>query len=53
MKRLEKPEKLQVIQAIPYKSFKEKIDITRKYKGKGYIEVLEDLVYIENKEYSV
>jgi len=53
MKSLEKPEKLQVIRAIPYESFKEKINITRKYKGKGYIEVLEDLVYIENKEYSV
>ncbi len=52
LSELEKPERLQIINAIPYNNFKEKTDITREYKGKGYIEVLEDLVYIENKEYS-
>lgn len=36
-----------IVLAIPYRSFKEKIAITKQYQGKAKIEIFDDFVYIE------
>lgn len=36
-----------IVLAIPYRSFKEKIAITKQYQSKAKIEIFDDFVYIE------
>lgn len=43
--------KLQIVEAIPFQTFKEKIEIVKKYENKGHIEVLDGLIYIERCNY--
>lgn len=42
---------LQSIELIPFKTFKEKIDITKKYDGKAKMEIVDNkFVLVEKKE---
>ncbi|WP_158220074.1 hypothetical protein [Tissierella sp. P1] len=43
-------EELTVVEYIPFRTFKEKINITKKHLGKGKIVIDERHVYIERKE---
>lgn len=45
--------KMQVVEAIPYKNFKEQIKITKKYRKMKVIEVLDGFIYIERWEKNV
>ena len=36
-----------IVEAVPYKNFKEKINITKKNLGKGKMEVHKNIIYIE------
>lgn len=36
-----------IVLGIPFKDFKEKIAITRKYRSKGKVEILDNLIYVE------
>lgn len=48
---MEEQEVLQVTELIPYKSFKEKLNITRKYDRKAKMEIIDDkYVYVILKE---
>jgi len=38
---------MRVIEVIPYRTFKEKLQIVKDYEGKGKIEILRNIVYIE------
>ena len=41
---------MQVVLSIPYRTFKDKINITKRYDGKADIEIFDKYVYIESKE---
>lgn len=47
IRELEKEKKKIVIEAIPYRNFKEKINITKKYYAKAKIEVYNNYIYVE------
>lgn len=49
--RLEELEILTVVETIKYRTFKEKIDITKKYGGKARIQIYDNYVYLEKKRY--
>ena len=49
--RLEELEILLVIETEEYRSFKEKIAITQKYRGKAKMEIYKDYIYVEKKRY--
>lgn len=38
---------MRVVEAIPYRSFKEKINIVKAHEGKGKVEILGNIVYVE------
>ena len=40
-------EYLQVVEIIPFKTFKEKIAITKKFDGKAKIEIHKNYIYVE------
>lgn len=45
---LEELEILKTVELIEYRTFKEKIDITRRYRGKARIEIIDNrFIYIE------
>lgn len=47
--KLEELEELLTIEIINYRNFKEKMNITKKYRGKAKIEIYKDYVYVERK----
>lgn len=47
--KLEELEELLTIEIIGYRSFKEKMNITKKYRGKAKMEIYKDYVYVERK----
>lgn len=49
----EQLEILQITEAIPYKNFKEKINITKKYDHIGKIVVEDRYVYVETLEVAI
>ena len=49
--RLEELEILTVVETIKYRTFKEKIDITKKYDGKAKIQIYDNYIYLEKKRY--
>ena len=51
--RLEELEILTVVEIINYRSFKEKIDITKIYGGKAKIQIYDNYIYLEKKEYKI
>jgi hypothetical protein len=42
-----------IILAIPYYNFKEKMAITKQYRDKGKVEILDGLVYVEMINYDM
>ena len=44
-----KLEELITVEYIPYKTFKDKIKITKEYRGKAKMEIYKDYVYVEKK----
>ena len=49
--RLEELEILTVVETIEYRTFKEKIDITKRYGGKAKIQIYDNYIYLEKKRY--
>ena len=47
IEKLEREEKKVVIEAIPYRNFKEQIAITKQFYGKAKMEIFKGYVYIE------
>ncbi|HLR34545.1 MAG TPA: hypothetical protein VK071_04360 [Tissierellales bacterium] len=47
LRDLKEEERLLIVQAIPYYSFKEKIATTKEYEGRARVEVMDDIVYTE------
>ena len=47
--RLEELEELLIIEIIKYENFKDKLNITKKYRGKAKMEIYKDYIYVERK----
>lgn len=41
---------MQVVEVIFFKSFKERLQLMKRYIGKAYVEVYKDYIYIERME---
>lgn len=43
-------QELIVVEYIPYRNFREKIDITKEFRGKARVEIDEKYIYVERME---
>jgi len=54
IKTMEEQEILQVTELLPFKTFKEKLSITKKYDRKAKMQIIDDkYVYVEHKEVAI
>ena len=50
LKKLEDKEKRIIVEVIPFRTFREKIAITKQFYGKAKMEIFKDFVYIERQK---
>ena len=51
--KLEELEVLTIVETKEYRTFKDKLNITKKYDGKAKMEIYKDYIYVEKKEYKI